>query len=50
MAGSSKSKNKNKAEKPRGSANQRKIRLQQIGVAIFAGIVVIAMILSLVAR
>jgi hypothetical protein len=41
---------KNGAGKPRVSATQRKLRGQQVGMAIFALIVVIAMILSLFIR
>jgi hypothetical protein len=50
MASASKKSKKGAAEKPRISATQRKIRLQQVGMAIFAMILVIAMILSLVVR
>jgi hypothetical protein len=49
MASESKKK-KNGAEKPRVSANQKKMRAQQVGMAIFAIIVIIAMILSLTFR
>jgi hypothetical protein len=42
--------NKSGAGKPRASAQQRKMRRQQVGMAIFAMILVIAMILSLVIR
>jgi hypothetical protein len=41
---------KNGAGKPHVSATQRKIRRQQVGMAIFALIVVVAMMLSLVIR
>lgn len=50
MASSSKSNKTNGAGKPRISATQRKIRRQQVGMAIFAMILVVAMILSLVIR
>ena len=36
--------------KPRVSAQQKKMRRQQVGMAIFALVLVIAMILSLVVR
>ncbi len=41
---------KSNAGKPRVSAQQRKMRRQQVGMAIFAMILVIAMVLSLVIR
>ena len=50
MASVSKKNKKNSADKPRVSATQRKMRRQQVGMAIFAMILVIAMILSLVVR
>jgi hypothetical protein len=50
MASSVKTSKKGGAVKPRPSATQRKIRRQQIGMAIFAVILVIAMILSLAFR
>jgi hypothetical protein len=50
MASASKKSKKSGADKPRISATQRKLRRQQVGMAIFAMILVIAMILSLVVR
>jgi hypothetical protein len=51
MASSAKSNNKkNGAEKPRISATQKKIRQQQLGMAILAVIMAVAMILALVVR
>ncbi|MHC1740253.1 MAG: hypothetical protein AB9897_03995 [Anaerolineaceae bacterium] len=52
MASKSNSANNNRAEKPKPyvSAQQRKMRGQQIGMAIFAIILIMAMILSLVIR
>jgi hypothetical protein len=41
---------KSGAGKPRVSAQQKKMRRQQVGMAIFALVLVIAMILSLVVR
>ena len=38
------------AVKPRVSAQQKKMRRQQVGMAIFALVLVVAMILSLVVR
>jgi hypothetical protein len=40
----------NGAGKPRVSAQQKKMRAQQVGMGIFAMILVVAMILSLVVR
>jgi len=48
MASKSKPANKGGATKPRVSAQQRKMKAQQIGMAVFGLILVIAMILSLV--
>lgn len=42
--------NKGGSEKPRISAQEKKIRAQQIGMGIFGLILVLAMILSLVVR
>jgi hypothetical protein len=50
MASKSKPTNKGGVVKPRVSAQQRKMRAQQIGMAIFGLILVFAMILSLVVR
>lgn len=38
---------KGNSEKPRISATQRKIRRQQIGMAIIGGILILAMVLAL---
>jgi len=58
MASKSKTGNKSGADtakkssgtKPRVSAQQRKMRRQQVGMAIFGMVLVVAMILSLVVR
>jgi hypothetical protein len=50
MASKSNPVKKNSVEKPRVSAQQKKMRRQQVGMAIFALILVIAMVLSLVVR
>lgn len=50
MASSAKSNKKDGAEKPRISATQKKIRQQQLGMAILAVIMAVAMILALVVR
>lgn len=50
MASSKKTTTKNGAGKPRVSAAQKKLRRQQVGMAIFGVILVVAMILSLVIR
>jgi hypothetical protein len=50
MSSSSKSSKNSGTEKPRVSATQKKIRRQQWGMAIFAIILVVAMMLSLVIR
>ena len=44
------SNNKGNPTKPRVSAQQKKMRAQQVGMGIFAMILVVAMILSLVVR
>ena len=41
---------KSGANKPRVSAQQKKMRRQQVGMAIFALILVVAMMLSLIIR
>jgi hypothetical protein len=48
--GAGPAKNSGAGNKPRISAQQRKMRRQQVGMAIFALILVVAMILSLVIR
>lgn len=50
MASSGKANKKSGTGKPRISASQKKIHRQQLGMAIFAVIIVIAMILSMVIR
>lgn len=50
MASKQSSANKNGAAKPRVSAQQRKMRTQQVGMAVFAMVLVLAMILSLFIR